>query len=307
MGGRLKDRIAVVSGSGQGIGRAIAIAMAREGAQVVTNNRRPGTPGGDAETTAREIRNLGGQAVPFFGDISKFETAHDFIQTAVQNFGHIDILVNNAAGADTHSMVWELTETEWDETISVHLKGSFNCIRHAAKIMKEQRWGRILNATSSTRLGTVESSHYASAMSGVVGLTYCVAKEMGGFGVTCNAYAPSARSRRTAGEDAKARYRRVYEAGIYTKEEYERRLNQPSPDTVAPLIVYLCTDDAADINGQVFTIARGSISIYQVPAKGKTIHKDEGLWTIEELIDMVPNILPQGYKNLAPAMSPQKE
>ena len=307
MGERLKGRIAVVSGSGQGIGRAIAIAMAREGAKVVTNNRRPGTPGGDAETTASEIRNMGGQAVSFFGDISRFEIAQKFIQTAVRHFGRIDILVNNAAGVDTHSMVWELTETEWDETISVHLKGSFNCIRHAARFMKEQRWGRILNATSSTRLGTVESSHYASAMSGVVGLTYCVAKEMGGFGVTCNAYAPSARSRRTAGEDAKARYKRVYEAGIYTKEEYERRLNQPSPDTVAPLIVYLCTDDAADINGQVFTIARGTIGIYQVPAKGKTIHKDEGLWTIEELIDMVPNILPQGYKNLAPAMSPQKE
>ncbi len=126
----LRDRVAVVTGSGQGIGRAIAKAMAKEGAMVVTNNRWPGTPGGDAETTAKEIIDTGGQAVAFFDDVSRFEVAQKLIQTAVDNFGGLDILLNNA-GALERKMVWDMTEEDWDRSVGSSLKGSFNCIRHA--------------------------------------------------------------------------------------------------------------------------------------------------------------------------------
>ena len=107
MGDRLKDRVAIVTGSGQGIGKAIAVAMAMEGAKVMTNNRRPGTSGGDAETVAKEINGLGGQAVPFFGSVSDFDMAEKIVQTAVDNFGRVDIMVNNA-GADVPKMVWNM-------------------------------------------------------------------------------------------------------------------------------------------------------------------------------------------------------
>ena len=151
MGDRLKDRVAIVTGSGQGIGRAIAVALAEEGAMVVTNNRRPDTPGGDAETTAKQITDMGGQAVPFFGSVSDFELAGKLIQAAVDKFGRLDILVNNA-GTDRPHMVWNMTEEEWDICVDSFLKGTFNCTRFACGVMREQKWGRIMNTTSTAWL-----------------------------------------------------------------------------------------------------------------------------------------------------------
>ena len=299
MGDRLKDRVAVVTGSGQGIGKAIAIALAREGARVVTNNRRPGTEGGDAETTAREIRDMGGQAVPFFGSVSEFDMAQKLVQTAVDSFGRLDILVNNA-GADAPRMVWNMTEEDWDRCVDSFLKGSFNCTRFACGLMREQRWGRIINTTSTAWLGTVGHCNYGAAKAGLVGLTRAVAREMGRYGVTCNAYAPTAATRFTLSDEIVAGFKKRYEAGLMTKERYEELTSPPSPETVTPLIVYLCTDEAADINGQVFDVTGGNIAIYSEPLKKKSIVKPEGLWTVEELIDQVPRILLEGYQNPAP-------
>ena len=154
MGELLKDRVAIITGSGQGIGKAIAVAMAAEGAKIITNNRRAGTKGGDAETAAQEIKELGGQAVPFYGSVSDFAVAEQIVQTAIDSFGRIDIIVNNA-GADAPKMVWNMTEEDWDICIDSFLKGSFNYIRHACVIMREQRWGRIINTTSTAWLGAV--------------------------------------------------------------------------------------------------------------------------------------------------------
>jgi len=300
MGDRLKGRVAAVTGSGQGIGKAIAIAMAGEGAKVVTNNRRPGTSGGDAETAAKEIVDMGGQAVPFFGSVSEFDIAQKLIQTAVDNFGRFDILVNNA-GADAPKMVWNMTEEEWDRSVDSFLKGSFNCIRHAAGLMREQGWGRIINTTSTAWLGTVGHCNYGAAKAGIVGLTRAVAREMGRYGVTCNGYAPTAATRFTLSDEIVAGFKKRYEAGLMTKERYEELTNPPGPETVTPLLVYLCTDEAADINGQVFDVTGGNIAIYSEPVKKKSIVKQEGLWTVEELIDQVPKVLLEGYQNPAPA------
>ncbi|HCP59983.1 MAG TPA: hypothetical protein DIT43_00120, partial [Dehalococcoidia bacterium] len=286
MGDRLKGRVAVITGSGQGIGKAIAVALAQEGAGVVTNNRRPGTSGGDAETAAREIRDAGGRAVAFFGSVSEFDTAQKLVQTAVDNFGRLDIVVNNA-GADAPKMVWNMSEEEWDRSVDSFLKGSFNCIRHAAPLMREQKWGRIINTTSTAWLGTVGHCNYGAAKAGLVGLTRAVAREMGRYGVTCNAYAPTAATRFTLSEDIVAGFKKRYEAGLMTKERFEELTNPPGPETVAPFIVYLCTGEAASINGQVFDVTGNNIALYSEPVKVKAIDKQEGMWTVEELIEKV--------------------
>ncbi len=300
MGDRLKGRVAVITGSGQGIGKAIAVALAQEGAGVVTNNRRPGTSGGDAETAAKEIRDAGGKAVAFFGSVSEFDTAQKLVQTAVDNFGRLDIVVNNA-GADAPKMVWNMSEEEWDRSVDSFLKGSFNCIRHATPLMREQKWGRIINTTSTAWLGTVGHCNYGAAKAGLVGLTRAVAREMGRYGVTCNAYAPTAATRFTLSEDIVAGFKKRYEAGLMTKERFEELTNPPGPETVAPFIVYLCTGEAANINGQVFDVTGNNIALYSEPVKVKAIDKQEGMWTVEELIEKVPGVLLEGYKNPAPA------
>jgi len=297
---RLKDKVAVVTGSGQGIGAAIALALAQEGARVVTNNRRQGTEGGDAETAARQITDMGGQAVPFFGSVSDFETAGKLIQTAVDKFGRLDILVNNA-GADRPHMIWNMTEEEWDISVDSYLKGAFNCSRFACGLMREQKWGRIINTTSTAWLGTVGHCNYGAAKAGIVGLTRAIARETGRYGVTCNAYAPTASTRFSASEEIQEGFKKRYEAGLMTKERYEELTNLPDPMTLTPFLVYLCTDEAADINGQVFDVTGSNIAIYSEPVKLKSIDKKEGLWTIEELIEQVPKVLLQGYKNPAPA------
>jgi len=300
MGDKLKDKVAIVTGSGQGLGGAIALAMAQEGAKVVTNNRRQGTEGGDAETMAKQITEMGGQAIAFFGSISDFEIAGKMVQTAVDTFGRLDILVNNA-GADVPHMVWNMTEEEWDICVDSFMKGSFNCTRFACGVMRGQKWGRIINTTSTAWLGTVGHCNYGAAKAGLVGLTRAIAREMGRDGVTCNAYAPTAATRFTVNEEIVAGFTKRYEAGLMTKERWEELTKPPGPETVAPFPVYLCTDEASDINGQVFDVTGSNIAIYSEPVKTKAIGKKEGMWTIEELIKQVPGILPEGYKNPAPA------
>jgi 3-oxoacyl-[acyl-carrier protein] reductase len=300
----LKGKVAIITGSGQGIGRAIAIAMAKEGAKVVTNDLPPATrdPGAyrdNAETTAQEIKDMGGQAEPFSGSISDFSVAERLIQAAVDRFGRLDILVNNGGG-DAPRMVWNMTEEDWDKCVDSFLKGSFNCTKHACIIMREQRWGRIINTTSTAWLGAVGHCNYGAAKAGVVGLTRNVAREIGRYGVTCNAYAPTAATQFTTSEEVIAGFKKRYEAGLMTKERFEELTNLPPPETVTPFINYLCTDQAADINGQVFDVTGNNIAIYSEPVKEKVIRKEEGSWSVEELIEQVPKVLLEGYQNPAP-------
>jgi len=295
----LKDRVAIVTGSGQGIGRAIAIALAQEGARVVTNNRRPGSEGGDAETTAKQIADMGGEAAPFYGSVAEFNVAEKIVQTAVDKFGKLDILINNA-GNDRPHMVWNMTEEEWDISVDSYLKGTFNTIRFATALMRAQKWGRIINTTSTAWLGTVGHCNYGAAKAGIVGLSRSVARETGRYGVTCNAYAPTASTQFSASPEIQAGFKKRYEAGLMTKERYEELTNLPDPMTLTPFIVYLCSDLGADINGQVFDVTGGNIAIYSEPVKVKAIDKKDGLWTMEELTKQVPALLEE-YKNPAPA------
>jgi 3-oxoacyl-[acyl-carrier protein] reductase len=316
MGDILKGKVAIVTGSGQGIGRAIAVGMAAEGAKVVTNNRRPGSTGyvhlsdsilnlmslrqreklrkqsqeatGDAETTAEAIRKNGGEAVPFFGDISDFKLAKKLIETAVDNFGRIDILVN-VAGTFGFSPLWEMTEEVWDRVTLTKPKGYFNCIRHAVPFMMQQKWGRIINCTSRAFLGDVlKHAEYCAANAGVVGLTRAVAKEMFQYGITCNAFSPFARTR--AAFELEAYDKAVTEEDspwMDRKFAFSLELT-PSPEDIAPFINYLASDEAAKINGKVFSIAGPIIGLYSEPEMAKTLVKYRGRWTIDELRQQVP-------------------
>ncbi|MBI2869016.1 MAG: SDR family NAD(P)-dependent oxidoreductase [Chloroflexi bacterium] len=296
---RLQDKVAIVTGSGIGIGREVALALAREGARVVTNNRKPGSEGGDAQTTADAIIKMGGRAAPFFGDVSDFETARRFVETAVKTFGRVDILVNNAGGYDEHAMPWEMTEKGFDDTIRVHVKSAFNCIRHACGLMKDQRWGRIINTTSRAWLGAIEWSNYSAAKGALVSYTRAVARDIGRYGVTCNAYAPRAATGRSGPVEV-ARFKRAYEAGLASKRMYESILNLAGPEAMAPIVVYLATEEAGNINGQVFGIMGTEVCLFTEPVEKETIIRKEGVWTLDELVEMVPKVLLKGYVNPAP-------
>jgi 3-oxoacyl-[acyl-carrier protein] reductase len=321
----LKGKVAVVVGSGQGIGRSIAIEMAGEGAAVVTNNRRPGSTGwaimtddlvknlssedresllkeaadatGDAETTAKTIRDLGGKAVPFFGDVSDFETARNLIQTAVDTFGRIDILVN-VAGTFAFSPIWEMSEETWDKVCDVKPKAYFNCIRHALPFMMEQKFGRIINCTSGAfKWGGMRQAQYSAASAGAIGLTYAVAQEVAPYGITCNAFAPGARTR--AGFELDA-YEKAMPAGKgpWSFESMKVPISDsPSPDDIAPFISYLSTDDAADITGSVFFVIGSAVMLYGEMDFISNIVKPEGRWTVDELRERAHKDLMKDFRS----------
>lgn len=305
MGDRLKGKVAVVTGSGQGIGRAMAIALAKEGAKVVTNNRRPGTDGGDAETTAKAVRDMGGQAIAFFAEIGSMEVGEKIVETAVKNFGRIDILVNSAA-LNRDRMVWNMSEEEWDEVIKVILKGTFACTKFACIKMREQRSGRIINVTSESGLdGNSGQPNYSSAKSGVAGFTKSCALALGRSGITVNAIAPQADTRmwRSIPVD---RVRDVaVMRGLITKEEAGRlTLDEVydaigHPEGVANLVTYLATDEAANVNGQIFYASGGRISIYAPSNKMQTIFKKGG-WNLDDLLSVMPATLTKNLVNPAP-------
>jgi len=327
MGDRVKGKIAVVTGSGQGIGRAIAIGLAKEGARLVTNNRRPGGTGfailkeadvehysnqqkeylqkqaseaiGDAKTVADEIKAMGGEAVPFFGDVTNFQVSGKLIQTAVDVFGKIDILVN-VAGAFGFNPVWEMTEETWDHVASIKPKSYFNTTRHAAPHMMKQKWGRIINTTALAFLGMANHCNYSAANAGVIGLTRAVAKELFKYGITCNAFSPFAMTR--ASYEVVALLKEKAGTNEFTPlpaAALERFMSFPDPESIAPLIIYLASDGAANVSGSVFHIRGGNIGLYSEPEIKKTIDKKEGWWTIDELMTQMPNVLLDGYKSIA--------
>jgi 3-oxoacyl-[acyl-carrier protein] reductase len=323
----LKDKVAIVTGSGQGIGRAIAIGLAAEGARVVTNNRMPGSSGrqmvsesqfrrldkkkqdlfdretaaisGDAETTARAIRQAGGEAVPFFGDIADFATAAKLVQTAIDSFGKIDILVN-VAGGFGFSPVEKMTEELWDRVTRTKPKGYFNAIRHALPHMIAQKWGRIVNCTSRAFLGDViKHAEYCTANAGVVGLTKAVAIEMREHGITCNAFSPFAKTR--ADYELRA-YSEVASENLWVRKRAAGSVPiiAPTPDYIAPFVCYLCSDAAAGISGSVFALGGNGIGLYSDPVIARNMTKfEEAPWTVEEIMQQAPRALFTGYLNPA--------
>jgi NAD(P)-dependent dehydrogenase (short-subunit alcohol dehydrogenase family) len=306
MGDRLKDKAAVVTGAGRGIGRAIALALAAEGAKVVVvdpgvSRSGEGFDSAPADKVVAEIEGRGGTAVANYSSVVDFQAGEDIIKSCVQNFGCLDILVNCAGVYRDEMFIWDLSEESWDVTIKINLYGTFNCTRWAAGIMKEQRRGRIINVTSIAFLGGLGISSYSASKGGIVSFSWSVARELGPYGVTCNMLSPGAATRLTTqDEKLKSGWKKKLEEGHMSQEFYERMMNLGAPEHIAPIVVYLCTDEASNINGQIFQAEKGTIGIFSEPAEVKKIFNNGEVWRLDQLIDLVPKTLLIGYINPAP-------
>jgi len=307
MGGRLKGKNAVVTGAGRGLGRAMALALAAEGARLVINDpglARDGS-GQDiapADEVVTEIKKAGGEAVANYDSVASWDSAERIIKTCIDSFGRIDILVNNA-GFLRDRMVFNMSNEEWSGVIDVMLNGAFYCSRHASGLMRAQKHGRIISITSDAWRGTVGHCNYGAAKAGIVGLTRALARELGKYNITCNAIAPVAATRMTMDEDTKQGLKKRLEGGLLSQETYDSAMAMPKPEGITPMVVYLATDEAANINGSVFHSEAGRIAIYSEPVEIRAMHKDfntYGLFTIDELVKMVPQTLLTSYINPAP-------
>ncbi len=310
MGNRLKGKVAIVTGSGRGIGRAEAMALAAEGAKVVINDLGAASDGSGksaspAEEVCQEIKKLGGEAVPNFDSVATWAGGENIVKTAIDNFGRIDILVNNA-GILRDKMVFNMTEEEWDIIIKIHLYGHFYCTRAATPYMRQQRSGRIINTSSIAGLGNMGQANYSAAKEGIVGFTRTVARDMGKYGVTCNALRPNAATRMTVTDELLAAWKKQFvDAGgtdeKVFKEMIDKMVLSSKPEHIAPVVVWLATEEAANVNGATFFISSNDIGIYAEPAVTQKITKAEGFWTVDELVAITPKELTNNWVNPMPA------
>jgi NAD(P)-dependent dehydrogenase (short-subunit alcohol dehydrogenase family) len=306
MGKRLQGRVAIVTGAGRGIGRGIAALMAEEGAAVVVNDTGTGVDGtssdpSPADQVVAEIRQAGGTAIANYDSVADYRAAENIVATATAEFGRLDILVNNA-GILRDRMIFNMSEEEFDAVVAVHLKGTFNCSRHASVVMRQQKAGRILSMSSTSGLyGNAGQANYGAAKDGIAGFTRVVSRDLGRYGITVNAIAPAAATRLTATIPPAARAARG-KAGL-TREADEKRRALPrprlEPDDVAPFATYLATDAAAAINGQIFVVMGGVVSLLNYPAPIRTMTKATR-WTPEEIAALFPSTLGMELFNPAP-------
>ena len=260
--GRLDGRVAIVTGAGRGIGRSVATLLASEGAAVVVNDLGAemdgsGKDAGPAQQVVADIVGAGGKAVVNGADVSDFDAAENLVAGAIEQFGRLDVLVN-VAGILRDRMVFNMTETEWDDVIRVHLKGTFNTTRFASahwrSLRDETAQNRIINFTSVSGLhGAPGQPNYAAAKMGIVGLTYSSANSLAKYGVTVNAISPAAATRMTASVPTERRRARPGDA------------DERSPDNVAPIVAYLASERSGWITGRVIHSMGYEVSLYNNP------------------------------------------
>lgn len=308
----LAGKSAIVTGAGRGIGKEVALLLAREGASVIVND--PGVGRGGEETGEKpadevvaEIKAAGGTAIANYDSVAEYANAGRMVKQCVDTFGKIDILVN-VAGMLRERMIWNMTEDDFDQVISVHLKGHWNMCHHATKVMRTARHGRIINFSSDAFKGSVGQCNYSAAKAGIIGLTRSIARECGRYGITANAMCPMAATRMTVNDAVIAGWKRRLDAGLLTQAQYDARMAMPGPAFVAPMVAYLATDAAEDINGQLFHAERSRIHTYYYGEEARSIYKydDDGMFSVDELITMVPEGLMQGIPNIAPKEEPKE-
>ncbi len=314
MAGLLEGKVVAMTGAGRGIGRECALLAASEGARVIVNDPGvnpdgSGTDDGPAAQVVDEIKKAGGQAIANFADVSSMEGGESIVRDALNAYGRLDGLINLAAILRDR-MVFNLTEEEWDDVIRVDLKGHFTTIKPAAVLMRQQRYGRIVNFSSVSGLqGNSGQANYGAAKAGVAGLTRVAARDLGRYGVTVNCIAPGAATRLTATVPPAARELRaasgISAAGAPAAQTAANRAAEESagmrgPEMVAPMTVYLLLDEAWNINGRIFQVAGGHVGLLQdMYPPFKNIYK-HGKWSLDELRMHVPTQLMAGVVNPAP-------
>ena len=293
--GLLDGKAALVTGSGRGIGRGIAMALAAAGAKVVVNDLGATLDGeGEEKTPADqvvdEILSKGGVAVTNYASVADWDQAHAMVDQVVDTFGKIDILVN-VAGILRDRMIFNMTEAEWDTVVAVHLKGTANCIQAASVHMRAQRSGRIVSMSSVSALGAAGQPNYAAAKAGIMGLTWSTANALTRYNVTCNAIMPSGATRMI---DSTPRGKAFFEE--HGKWPSEMAVGtERDPDNVAPLVVYLASDAAQNVNGQVFHSYGYNYTLLEQPHAVRSI-KSDGRWDPEELVRIFPETLGANLK-----------
>jgi 3-oxoacyl-[acyl-carrier protein] reductase len=296
---RLVGKVAIVSGSGRGIGRCEAMLLADQGAKVVVNDIGKDADGKRrADKVAEEIRAAGGEAMASTDSISTLEGANRTVQTAVKSFGRLDILVNNA-GLRAPTAIDELTEEQWNLVIDSHLKGTYALIKFAVPVFRDQRSGVIINTGSESGLGHPFNSAYAAAKEGIAGLTRSLARELGRFGIRCNMIRPRAAT--PGGPEFMEMYQKwmpiAQALGPYwLGERAHVRTGEMNPERVAALVVWLCTDAAVNVNGRGFYVAGEEVGLWSEPELVRCMTRPGG-WNLDTLDESGPDSLIIGLSN----------
>jgi NAD(P)-dependent dehydrogenase (short-subunit alcohol dehydrogenase family) len=283
--GALAGKVAIVTGAGRGIGRGEALLLAAEGARLVVNDvgaasEGSGTDRTPAQEVVDEIVAAGGEAVPSYDDVSTWKGAEALVGHAIDRFGRLDVLVNNA-GILRDAMSFNMDEASWDAVIAVHLKGHFAPCHFAARHWRERSKagddvsGRIINTASESGLfGNAGQANYAAAKAGIASMTIVLARELQRYGVTANAIAPRARTRLTATVGGA-------EAFMAAKEG---EFDAWSPDNIAPVVGFLASDAAADVSGQVFVVWGARVHLMEPWQLARTLDRGDARWTVDELV-----------------------
>ena len=280
----LKDKVAIITGAGRGIGKETALFLAKEGAKVLVNDLGANPDGSGEEKIAdevvKEIINLGGKAIANYESVDSFDGGHSIFNSALSEFGAVDILINNA-GILRDKTLFNMEESDWDAIMAVHLKGHFNCTKPFVCYIRETNRlnCKIINMSSvSGLIGNFGQTNYGAAKAGIAGFSRSLSMEMAKYKCTVNTISPGAATRLTI-DLMKAAGREVDESDW-----------KQGPQQIAPVITWLCSEEANEVTNQIFHISQGNVGIMQQPAVIKS-YKSDDIWSLEKLNHVMPELM----------------